>query len=218
MFLARVPMVLALALMASACGAPPEVRLKQIHQAASKGDLATVQQMLEGQPGLLHAINDTREKLTLLHMAAYSNNDALVEFLLQRGADPNLRDGKGQTPLFGAASTGNVRSVQMLIAGGAKVDARNAGNDTPLHRAITDSRADTARVLIDHKADVNAVNSNGMTPLHVALDKAEEPLVELLLDRGADVNKRTGNGKSPLRLAVGRDDLIKMLMDRGAKP
>lgn len=217
MLLVRNTLFLTLALMPTACGPSPEARLKQIHLAATKGDIETVGRMLDQEPKLLTMVNDQREKVTLLHLAAYSAHDALIELLLERGADPNLKDARNQTPLFGAASSGNPRSIQVLVASGARVDARNAGGDTPLHRAVVERRLDNARVLLDSRADVNAVNGSGMTPLHVALDTADEHVVRLLLERGADVNKPMFGGKTPLQLAASRDDLVKMLLERGAK-
>ena len=52
-------------------------------------------------------------------LAAYHGHAATVEALLQRGADPNRANDKGQTPLAGAVFKGSTDVVDALLAGGA---------------------------------------------------------------------------------------------------
>jgi ankyrin repeat protein len=61
-----------------------------------------------------------------------------------KGADPNIRDNKGETPLVVAANLGFVEGVDALIANGARVDEPNATGETPLISAV--HRRDIAMV------------------------------------------------------------------------
>jgi HEAT repeat protein len=57
---------------------------------------------------------------------------AVLQALLERGADPNLADEHGNTPLMFAASSGCDREVmKMLLAAGARIDAKNSAGLTP---------------------------------------------------------------------------------------
>ncbi|XP_040841814.1 ankyrin repeat domain-containing protein 54 isoform X3 [Ochotona curzoniae] len=55
--------------------------------------------------------------------------------LLDHGADPNQRDGLGNTPLHLAACTSHVPVITTLLRGGARVDALDRAGRTPLHLA-----------------------------------------------------------------------------------
>lgn len=59
-----------------------------------------------------------------LHSATAADAAALVEILLQAGADPNLRQAGGFTPLHGAAQHGNYLILSMLIQAGADISLR----------------------------------------------------------------------------------------------
>ena len=61
---------------------------------------------------------------------------AVLQLLLERGADPDLADAHGNVPLMAAASHGCDREVmRMLLKAGAKVDARNSAGLTPFESA-----------------------------------------------------------------------------------
>jgi ankyrin repeat protein len=72
--------------------------------------------------------------VTPLTVAAEDGFEAVVRVLLKRGADPNLEDKAGLTPLMYAAAPidrGNTEILKALLASGARASAR-AGDDTAL--------------------------------------------------------------------------------------
>lgn len=63
---------------------------------------------------------------TALHLAARQGNFEIVEILIQAGANPNITDNEGWTPLMRAALAGNPQIVKLLISNGADVTKRNS--------------------------------------------------------------------------------------------
>lgn len=70
-----------------------------------------------------------------------------ARLLLERGADPNVRDSCRNTPLHAAAAYKDSELAEMLLAAGADVNARNEEGDTPLSLAERAGAADTAALL-----------------------------------------------------------------------
>ena len=114
---------------------------------------------------------------TPLHMAVKQRDVGeedetldVVRTLLGRGAQTEVEDVRGWSPLFWAASYGNYRAVQLLLEAGASVTARDGDGSTPLHEACKHqlpSNRKTVRLLLEANADVTAVADDGATPLMV---------------------------------------------------
>src|SRR5262249_45308321 len=64
---------------------------------------------------------------TALHQAVYARHPEVVEYLCQRGADPNITDRVGATPLMVAVWTEQDHIVEMLLSAGAKLAPDNNG-------------------------------------------------------------------------------------------
>jgi len=99
----------------------------------------------------------TGPKLTeaeqLLLAATQRANCSQVLEALQDGANPNVRDPKGRTPLHFVAGVGLAPASMLLIHFGAQVDARDEDGLTPLHMAAGYANAQTLRVLVSAGAD-----------------------------------------------------------------
>ena len=127
--------------------------------------------------------------------------------LLDRGADPNLQDGRGNTALHELArrkdDAGAGPVLKELLDRGAALEIRNRKQQTPLMTAVAHGSPESTRALIDARADVNVRKARG-TPLLSSLvscdaDKLEK--LKLLVDAGADVSARSEHGPLPLAQA-----------------
>ena len=140
-------------------------------------------------------------KNTLMHLAAINNRHKVITALIEAGADPNLRNVDGHTPLMCAAQRGAAHAAKALLRGEAKGSRRARYNNTALHLAAKKGRADCVAVLVDGGCKMNVHGQNGYTPLLMAVQKGHAETVEVLLDKGANYRQTNAYGQDALALA-----------------
>lgn len=159
---------------------------------------------------------------TPLYQAAKAGRLAVVQLLLDHGADPAARErDRGFTPLHVAGEYGHVEIVRLLLAAGAKPDVRNDWEQTPLWQVSWQKRPTdvaVARLLIDAGATVDAADKDGFTPLLVTARHCNLPLLTYLASRGASLVAVTRRGNTPLSIAItnGSADCVRALARAGA--
>lgn len=98
---------------------------------------------------------------TGLHIVVARSDVLWIRFLLQRGADPNIRNKKDVTPLQLATSMGFTEGVEALIKGGASVNVSDQTGETPLIAAVHARNVGLVRVLLDKGADPDHYDNSG---------------------------------------------------------
>jgi ankyrin repeat protein len=198
------------------------------------GDLASLRQLIDEQPGLVSARVKGR---TALHVVTdwpgyYPNGPAVVRLLVAAGADPSTRtDGKGapETPLHWAASSDDLDVADELIAAGADLEAPGGSIGTPLDNAIGYGCWHVARRLVERGARVDKLwhaAALGLTarvqelletspapgPAEIteafwqACHGGQRRAADYLLRHGADINAVPAYAKqTPLEIAAGPD-------------
>jgi ankyrin repeat protein len=106
---------LCLLLLAGTAQATPN----ELHNAAKRGDLEMVQQLL-GTRIMLNAINDADDTgFTAVMYAAKVGDSTILKLLIDNGADVNSQNIAGATALMLASKYGHLNAVKKLIAAGA---------------------------------------------------------------------------------------------------
>lgn len=147
----------------------------------SKGD--DVLKMLN-QPG--SRIINTRDIGTregALHIVVKRGDATYLRFLLQQQADPNLRDGDGNTPLALAVNGGQAALVDILITAKANVNLGNSRGETPLILAVQRRDVGLARTLLAAGADPDQPDLlAGMSARDYAHDDKRSSIMAKLID------------------------------------
>jgi ankyrin repeat protein len=145
---------------------------------------------------------------TALHRAVGFNQPAMVELLLQRGADINQQQRGRQcgSALHIAVDAGNIKVVEILLKWKPNLELRDAENLTPLHLAIHPRRRKSLPLLLKANADVNAKLNEWNTPLIWAIFSKDLELSQILIDHGANMEEVGRNGETVLHHIVNWDD------------
>jgi ankyrin repeat protein len=163
----------------------------------------------EGRPKSL----DTGGFTPLLY-AARENCLKCVDTLLAKGADIDLPDPDGVTPLHVAIMNANWDLAKKLIDAGADVQAWDIYGEAPLFTAVGGrSRNDGGRASIDPPNQ-----ATGLEIVQLLLERGANPNMQLFF-RPANLNGATNTrGSTPLIRAVANNDLevVKLLLEKGA--
>lgn len=166
--------------------------------------------------------------ITPLHIATYYQDSNLVEFLLKKGAAPDLRTRDGFTPLHIAVYKGNFKIVNLLLST-KEVDVNRVtteDNYSPLHIGIRfTSPHNILKELTQAGANVNSRTKRGRTPLHIGVIRGDIEAIKFLLQKKARVNTFSlpsefdAGGKTPLddALEKGCGEIINLLKAHGAQ-
>lgn len=190
--------------------------IEDIDSAIRSNDLTKLSQLVQSRDAA-NVCNGL--KATPLHYAAIYGSVEALQFLLEKGADPNAANQSGATPLILAAW--NFERARLLVERGAVVNAATNRGITPLLVAAAASgNVNTVRYLLDKGADLRAHNADGEDALTRAAFSGDVETLKLLLDRGADPKRADAFGYTALMNAITFRDAqrVRLLLAAGSDP
>ncbi len=159
--------------------------------------------------------------VTPLMMAVAKKAGAVVDLLLEHGADANAISEHAGGPLHMAARLGDMNIFEQLLRHGANPITQDKNEGwAPIHYAVFFQQRDIVRRLLADSVIVDAKAHRGYTPLHIAAERGDVETMELLLAHKADPNTPTMSRRTPLHEAArrGRLEAVQLLLDSGADP
>ena len=190
-----------------------------LYYAALCGFSNLVEQLISKHPQYVDAIGGWY--MTRAVAALAGRHFKLAQVLHHyRGSSLQPRGDRGYSPLHSAVHVKDLEMIQMLLDYGVDINAQTDIGSTPLSVALWGlGRYDVGvvRLLLDRGADPNIQPQGGGTPLHKASRHGDIKTARLLLEHGASVELQDSAGSTPLDHATERHEMIKLLLEHGAK-
>lgn len=148
---------------------------------------------------------------SLFFASSKNGNFAVVKTLVEAGADINVKNSSGETPLHHALQNEEIfmrypKVAAYLILSGLTDDkSYNANGETPFHAALRRKSAAHIKLFVDKKVDINVPMQNGQKSFLVAINSdVDQATLESLLASGIDHQIKDKHGNSALHLAISK--------------
>jgi ankyrin repeat protein len=153
--------------------------------------------------------------LAALHVAAKKGSLVMSKILVKNGANLEVADAQGHTPLLKALIARNTIVAEYLSRSGAKLDPNSALHETA---RLGSADRDVIGFLLRQGATLDNTDAEGNTPLHSAILNDQRVVAKYLINRGASLDIRNRAGMTPLALAMERKnrDIERILRQFGA--
>lgn len=168
-----------------------------LHYAASSGNLALVQLLIENGA----TVNNPVGSAPLDYAVSSGGNLKIVKFLIE---EKNAKIEETGTPTLHLAALGGHLNIVRYLCNERAARADVVGHEIhTIHFAVRGKNVDIVRFLIEEKqADINAKDNVNGTPLHDAAQRGLFDIVKYLLSKGASVDVRNKLGETPMDCAI----------------
>ncbi|XP_037713326.1 AF4/FMR2 family member lilli isoform X3 [Drosophila subpulchrella] len=145
----------------------------------------------------------TKDGTTALHRAVEHDSLEAVSTLLELGASPNYRDGRGITPLYISITRKcEAKITESLLHDHATLGIQDSQGWNEVHQACRHGLVQHLEHLLFYGADMDGRNASGNSPLHVCAVNNQEACARMLLFRGAQRGAQNFANQTPYQVAV----------------
>lgn len=167
-------------------------------EAVKKKDGQKVEDALAIPGSTLINTRDVTSGETALHIVAQRRDITWLSFLIAKGANVNVRDVRGVTPLQIASNLGWLDGVELLVSKQARVDDANDAGETPLIFAVHRRDIPMMRALLKAGADPDRKDNSGRSARDYAvIDGRSGPLVTEIESSAKPRGQRGANTYGP---------------------
>ncbi|AYV79026.1 MAG: hypothetical protein Faunusvirus1_46 [Faunusvirus sp.] len=145
-------------------------------------------------------------KQNALMRAAESGLESVVNLLIDKGAQLDMVDDKGNTALMMSAQYTSFIGLK-LIDVGAKLNIQNKLGETALIIACHNNCYPLIIHLINKGADLNICDNNGVSPFMLAIHFTSTYMAILMIKMGANINYKTTGGDTALNMLINRENI-----------
>lgn len=167
--------------------------------------------------------------MTPLHMSASFGYPNTVEVLLAKGANPRIKNGQGQYPIFGSLflpviyqaekPAQKIKIFEMLAKKAPDtLDAQDQDGETLMHKIAQHAEFVDLFSELDPKL-VGVANDAGRYPIHTSILNGQVAVIKHLLSMDGVVDQLDGKKHTPLHYAAryGNENTVKFCIESGAK-
>ncbi len=180
-----------------------------LHLASSSGYLHIMRELIGDAASTNAKSFRTDERKDLVDtpvMGAVKNDETdAVVMLIRRGADLNVKDYQGGTPLWYAPGKHDGLTTRMLITGGSDPNLAGLDGEAPLLEAARTGKEEKLRVLLEMGANPNATHK-GNTALHHVASGGTWEMATWLLEAGAVSGLTNNEDLSALDVALSNNN------------
>ena len=197
--------------------------------AVSKDYVRTIKKLIS-KGALINALDNTGR--TALHSAVEYDKNEIIEFLLEKGANPNILSGNSDgyynydcaSSLMSAVGRDKINIVKLLLANRADPNLTCKNGQNALRLAMAKGNNEILDLLIKAGGNVKAIDEAGETNLMYAVQCGDLLTVRKMIEAGIPVNARNKHGSTALMIAVSegamnlRLEKVKLLLIARADP
>lgn len=193
-------------------------KVKTLEEAIYENDSVKVRQILEKNPELVHANDESYSKEPLIILASSDSSSECLKVFIEFGADVNAQAEDGNTPIRKAIIRREGKALKLLIESGAVFNL-NQGELEEIFFKAHDYHEDFLVALFDYVEE--EYDEQFLEFLYQAVRAKQFKVVKKLLSMNVDINRTIEDwGAPPLFSAFEKKDIAmtRLLLEAGANP